>query len=103
MIDSPNANYAEANIANAGSNSTLYNLNNTANYNLNDNTSAGMGDVTWAFQWNADLTAAGTANDELDITKEKALSVQIVPEPSTIWYMAMGAVALGLAMRRRSS
>jgi PEP-CTERM motif-containing protein len=103
VIDEPNATYAEANYANAGTLSTMYNLNNTANYNLNDNTSAGPGNVTWAFQWNANLTAAGTGDDELDITKDKGLSVNIVPEPSTVWYIAMGAVALGLGMRRKSS
>src|ERR1035437_1001718 len=98
VIDAPNANFAEANTV-GGLNSTLYKLNNTANLMLNGNPSAGPGDVTWALQWTATLNSGETLN----ITKDKGLSLEIVPEPSTVAIIAMGAGALGLALRRKLS
>jgi len=99
VIQEPNATYAEANYANAGINSTLYKLNNTANLTLDDNTSAGMGNVTWAFQWTTTILPGG----EFDIYKDKGLSITAVPEPSTVTFVALGLGALGLAFRRRLS
>ncbi len=99
LINAPNANFAEANFANAGNSSTLYKLNNTANLTLDDAQNAGPGDVTWALQWTATLAPGGT----LDITKDKGLSISIVPEPSTIALILLGVAALGLAGRRQSS
>ena len=43
-------------------------------------TSAGPGDVTWAYQWNFTIAA----NSEQDILKDKLLSIDPVPEPSTM-------------------
>ncbi len=94
-ITSPNANYAEA----ANFNQTLNELNTQSGLMLNNNTSAGPGNVTWAFQW--DQTIA--AGDQLDIFKDKTLSIAEVPEPSTVAIIALGAGALGLALRRKSS
>ena len=95
-IVSPFANYAEA--ANAGQ--TLNELNTQSGLVLNDTTSAGPGNVTWAFQW-LDLNIA--PGGELDIFKDKSLSIQMVPEPSTFAFIALGLGAWGLARRRQSS
>jgi hypothetical protein len=98
VIDSPSASYAEANTV-GGITSTLYKLNNTANLNLDDVLSAGPGDVTWALEWSATLGPNAT----LDITKDKGLSISIVPEPSTVAFLAFGMGALGLSLRRKLS
>ena len=96
VIDSPSANFAEANTV-GGLTSTLYKLNNTANLNLDNVLGAGPGDVTWALQWTTTLAPNAT----LDITKDKGLSISIVPEPSIVAFLALGAGALGLLLRRR--
>ena len=93
VIDAPYANRAEA----ALYAQTLNELNSGSYYNLNDNLSAGPGNVTWAFQWNAVLNPG----DSLDITKDKGLSIQIVPEPSVVAFIVLGVGALGLAVRRK--
>ncbi|HEV2434916.1 MAG TPA: PEP-CTERM sorting domain-containing protein [Verrucomicrobiae bacterium] len=99
VIDSPSANYAEANTV-GGVTSTLYKLNNTASLNLDNVLNAGPGDVTWALQWSElNLAPGGT----LDITKDKGLSISIVPEPSTVAFLALGLGALGLSLRRKLS
>jgi hypothetical protein len=94
VIDAPYANYAEAALLGQ----TLANLNGPSYYQLNNNTTAGPGDVTWAFQWNTNPLAPGAS---LNITKDKGLSIQIVPEPTTLAFLALGASALGLAVRRK--
>ena len=94
VIDAPYANYAEAALLGQ----TLGNLNGPSYYTLNDNTTAGPGDVTWAFQWNTDPLAPGAS---LNITKDKGLSIQIVPEPTTLVFIALGGSALGLVFRRK--
>jgi hypothetical protein len=94
-IISPNANYAEA----ATYNQTLNELNTQAGLVLNGNASAGPGNVTWAFQWDRSIAAGG----ELDIFKDKSLSIAMIPEPSTVAFIALGAGMLGLALRRKSS
>jgi len=101
VVNAPNATYAEANFANAGVNSTLYKLNNTANLSLNDTLNAGPGDVTWALEWDATLAPG----QSLDITKDKGLAVMysIVPEPTTTAFILLGLGALGLARRRQKS
>ncbi len=105
VIDAPLANYAEA-----GTAPTTFNeLNSGSYYTLNDTTSAGPGDVTWAFQWNAPLQANGSVDqfgnhtDTLNITKDKGLSISLVPEPSTLAFIALGIGALGLSLRRKSA
>lgn len=95
VIDAPYANAAEAALVGQ----TLSELNSGSFYNLNDNLSAGPGDVTWAFQWNALLHPG----DTLNITKDKGLSIQIVPEPSTLALIAAGMGALVLSLRRKVS
>ena len=90
-IVSPYATAAEANFAattmgqiNAGS--------------LHGDLFAGPGDVAWGFEWSTSVDAGG----EFDLTKDKSLSVSMVPEPSTFALIGLGIGALGL-MRRRSS
>ncbi|HUA38633.1 MAG TPA: PEP-CTERM sorting domain-containing protein [Candidatus Sulfopaludibacter sp.] len=99
VIDAPLANYAEAGFAPT----TLAELNSGSYYTLNDSTSAVNGDVTWAFQWNAVLAPNGQSGDMLDITKDKGLSISIVPEPSTLGLIVLGVGALGLMLRRRAA
>ena len=99
VIDAPYANRAEA----ASTFQTLNALNSGSFYNLNDTTSAGPGDVTWAFQWTATLAPNGQNGDTLNITKDKGLSISIVPEPSTLALIALGMGALGLTLRRKLS
>jgi hypothetical protein len=94
VIDAPLANYAEA----AQVPQTLNELGAPAYLTLNDNTSA-AGNVSWAFQWNAPVGAG----QMFDITKDKGLSVSLVPEPSTIAFIALGMGALGLTLRRKSA
>jgi len=94
-IISPFANYAEA----ANYSQTLTELNNNSGLVLNNNTTAGPGNVTWAFQWN-DALGAG---DQLDIFKDKTLSIAMVPEPSTLAFIALGVGTLGLVLRRKLS
>ena len=94
-IISPNANYAEA----ANFDQTLNELNTQAGLELNDSMSAGPGNVTWAFQWNQSIAAG----DELDIFKDKNLSIAMIPEPSSVAIIVLGAGALGLALRRKLS
>jgi hypothetical protein len=100
LVNAPNANNGEANTV-GGVNSTLYKLNNTANLTLNDNVNAGPGDVTWALEWDATLAAG----QSLSISKDKGLAVMysIVPEPTTMAFIALGLGVLGLARRRQSS
>jgi hypothetical protein len=95
VIEAPLANNAEAALAGQ----TLANLNGNSYYTLNGNTSAGPGDVTWAFQWNVTLDPNATLN----IIKDKGLSIQIVPEPTTMAFVALGLGALGLARRRQTA
>ena len=95
VIDAPLANFGEAALVGQ----TLGELNGPSYYTLNDNASAGPGDVTWAFQWNVNLASGATFN----ITKDKGLSIQLVPEPSTLAFIALGIGALGLSMRRKSA
>jgi len=105
VIDAPYANRAEA----ALYNQTLLELGGASYLNLNDHMSAGPGNVTWAFQWNQTLQPYGSVDDlgnptdTLAIAKDKGLGISLVPEPSTMAFIALGLGALGLARRRQSS
>ncbi len=99
VIDAPYANFAEA----ASAYQTVNALNSGSYYTLNDSTSAGPGDVTWAFEWTATLAPNGQTGDTLNITKDKGLSIHIVPEPTTLAMIALGMGALGLTLRRKLS
>ena len=94
-IVAPDANHGEA----AYIGTTLGELNGLSALTLNDHPSAGPGDVTWALEW--DPTIANGAM--FDLSKDKSLFIQVVPEPSTVAFIALGLGAFGLARRRRAS
>jgi hypothetical protein len=97
-IVSPYANDAEA----AYYNQTLNELNTQSGLVLNGNTSVGPGNVTWSFQWSNTLAANGPGS-QLNIFKDKNLSIAMVPEPSTVALISLGLGALGLSLRRKLS
>jgi hypothetical protein len=89
----PNANDAEAALV-----PTTFNKLTAGSYvTLDNTTSAGPGNVTWAFQWNTTLASG----DQFDLSKDKGLSVQLIPEPSTLALIALGMGALGMMLRRK--
>ena len=92
-VVAPSANHGEA----AFVGQTLAELNGSSPLTLNDNPSAGPGDVTWALEWDTTLNPGGT----FDLTKDKSLFIQVVPEPSTVALIALGLGAWGLARRRQ--
>jgi hypothetical protein len=94
-IVSPYANRGEA----AFVGTTLNELNNVSGLQLNDNTFAGPGDVTWALQWDDNLANG----DMFDLTKDKSLYIQVVPEPSGLALIVLGVGAWGAARRRQTS
>jgi len=96
-IVAPDANHGEAAyvVPNGG---TLAGLNGGSPLTLNDNPSAGPGDVSWALEWDPTVANGGT----FDLTKDKSLFIQVVPEPSTVALIALGLGAWGLARRRQS-
>jgi hypothetical protein len=98
-IVTPFANYAEAGYVGVAGN-TLDNITTTPGYNLDGAMAAGPGDVSWAFQW-ATSVAGG---QELDIVKDKTLSIAVVPEPGTTALAVLGGLCLaGWTVRRRHS
>jgi len=88
-IDNPLANYAEAGLAN----SVLADV--TAGNTLNGSVSAGPGNVAWAFEWS---DSVGSGNN-LNIYKDKDLSISPVPEPTTAGLVALGLGAFGFVRR----
>ncbi|MGH8023480.1 MAG: PEP-CTERM sorting domain-containing protein [Limisphaerales bacterium] len=85
-IDEPLANYAEAGAASSVMSDVA------AGNTLNGTMNAGPGNVAWAFEW-TDSVGAG---DNLNIYKDKTLSITPVPEPASVAWLAMGMGALGL-------
>ncbi|SPE62271.1 exported hypothetical protein [Verrucomicrobia bacterium] len=92
-IAAPPANEAEA----ANEFTTLAKLNGGHPVTLNNNPAA-VGDVTWAFEWDFTLNP-GTS---FLISKDKYLSVQVVPEPSAVGLAALGLVAFAFRLRRKA-
>ena len=96
-VTAPSALNAEAEL----NGQTLNELNTTPGLTLNDNLTAGPGNVTWALQWSSTLDADG---GEFDLTKDKSLSIQVVPEPSAAVLAVLGGLCLtGWTVRRRHS
>ena len=88
-VDTPGANHAEANVYP----NTLNKLNDGAPTVLSDNAGpVGPDNVTWAFQWDINLTASGTGSSFV-IGKQKHLDVGQVPEPSALAIIALGLIA----------
>jgi len=93
-IVAPSANHGEA----AYIGTTLAKLNGLSPVTLNDNPSAGPGDVTWALEWDSTIANGGM----FDLSKDKSLFIQVIPEPSSIALIALGLGAWGMARRRQS-
>ena len=97
-VVAPSANHGEAAVVGT----TLSELNGAVPLTLDDNANAGPDDVTWALEWDTPLSQQGTSGDTFDLTKDKSLFVQVIPEPSTVALIALGISAWGLARRRPS-
>jgi hypothetical protein len=93
----PDATAHEANFT-GGTTSTLYRLANTPNLTLNNTGQVLNGDVTWTFQWDLAIPAG----QEAIITKDKQLSISIIPEPSVLALGSLGFAALLLRRRARA-
>ena len=94
-VETPNATYRRVDFA-----PTILNLLNDAlpTVLMNDNLGPiGPGDLTWAFQWDVTLGAAGSGTEVLLISKDK----QLVPEPATMMLLTAGGALLMLRRRRR--
>jgi hypothetical protein len=61
---------------------------------LDDTNSAGPGDVTWAFEWDANLNANSSSLISKDINV-------LVPEPSSYLLVGMAATVIGILVRRK--
>lgn len=91
----PGANHGEV----GNFNVTLVKLNNGVADNLSDvNGPVGPGDVTWAFQWDFIVPAGGS----LGISKDKLLHLTLVPEPSSLALVGLGAMAVILRRKNRA-
>jgi hypothetical protein len=91
-VATPNASHSEA--GNAAL--LLSKLKSGSVYNLNDTLSASSDDFAWAFQWDVAIDPSQT----LLISKDKRL--QLIPEPSTVVLLGIGALGLlAYAWRRR--
>lgn len=88
-VITPGANHGEV----ANWNTTLAKLNDGVADTLNDLPGPfGPGDVTWAFEWDLTIPAGGS----LGISKDKALHINLIPEPTTLTLAALGAAVLVL-------
>lgn len=67
---------------------------------LGNTLAAGLGDVTYAIQWDYVLQAAGVAGDSLQISQ--LISLQ-VPEPSSVALIGTGLLAAALLRRSRKT
>ena len=92
-VVTPGANHGEAELSGI----TLAKLNGSSQVILSDAMTAGVGDVTWAFQWDLNINPGESAI----ISKDKYLEITIVPEPSTVGLFALGVGAFLLRRRHQ--
>lgn len=93
-VVTPQASHYEADLWSA----TFNKLTDGSPTTLNDSNTSGVGDATWAFQWDVNILNGGT----FQISKDKNLT-SAVPEPGSI--LLFGTMLLGCAavLRRRLS
>ncbi len=75
----------------------LDSLRDGATTTLTDNPGPVVGDVNWAFGWDFTLGAAGSADDEVVISKIKDIALDSetpLPEPTSLALLALGGLAL---------
>lgn len=95
VIDNPNANFAEA----GAPGQVMTDL--TSGNDLGGPYIAGPGNVAWSFEWTASVDPG--LDGAFTINKDKNLSIQLVPEPSTFALIGLGLGAIGLVRRRQAS
>ncbi len=98
-IDSPNANFAEAGAGGTGPGTVMADM---LEQDLDGNLTA-SGDVAWAFEWQSTVPVFNDDPDNVwGVLQNQNMSIQPVPEPSTIALIALGLGACGLVRRRQS-
>ena len=99
-VTTPGANHGELGIISpdGSSNFTLDRLNDGLPTVLNDGAGAvGPANVTWALEWDVSIAPGGS----LVISKDKNMSVHLIPEPSSFALLSLGVMALVLRKRRQ--
>jgi hypothetical protein len=97
-VTTPPANHGEASIFP----DTINSLNDLLPTTLNDVATAGPGDATWALQWDFNLAAVGIGSS-VQISKDKRLELQVIPEPSVLGLLSLGLAAAAFRHRRNAA
>jgi hypothetical protein len=97
-INQPFANYAEAGSPTAVMGDV------TAGNQLNGTTSYGPANVAWGLEWSSSVTPfGGNPGNVWNVLQDQNMSIQPVPEPSSIALIALGLSAVGFIRRRQAS